>query len=202
MQTEALKKKYYTHEEYFELLEQSNERLEYHNGEVVMMAGGTLNHSLISNNVNAEVRAALKGHSDCISFNGDLKVYVEKTDNYVFPDGMVICGGAKMHNGSRSIITNPKLVIEVLSKSTQGYDRGDKFHKYCSLSSFCEYVLIDQYQPIVDTLFRAEKGLWQMRTTIGLEQSIYLHSIDATIQLADIYQNTVDLAEPQFRLDV
>ncbi len=187
---------------YFDLLEQSDERLEYHNGEVVMMAGGTRNHSSIGNNINGEIRAALKGRSDCRPFNNDLKVYIEKTNSFVFPDGMVVCGETKLYKNSESVITNPKLVIEVLSKSTQGYDRGDKFHKYCSLDSFCEYILIDQYQPVIDTLFRAEKGLWQMRTTIGLEQSIYLHSIDATIELEDIYRNTVGLAEPQFRLDV
>ena len=198
---EVVKVKQHSIAAYFDLLEQSDERLEYHNGEIVMMAGGTINHGILGSNANTAISNALSGRN-CTYINGDVLIYVEKTNSLVFPDGMVICGEIQAHEKHKHAIINPKLVIEVLSKSTQGYDRGDKFHKYCSLDSFCEYVLIDQYQPVIDTLFRAEKGLWQMRTTIGLEQSIYLHSIDATIQLEDIYRNTVGLAEPQFRLDV
>ena len=99
-------------------------------------------------------------------------------------------------------VINPILIVEVLSKSTESYDRGDKFHKYCSLPSFREYVLIDQYKPVIDILYREDASYWKMITTIGLDKSIYLNTIDAHIALADIYRNTQNLAVPQFKLDL
>ena len=188
--------------EYLEIDNQLDTKNEYNNGLIVALAGGTLNHGIIGNNINSEINSFLKEKGlKCTSINGDVKVYIEKANSYVYPDGMVICGAIETSEADENSVINPVLIIEVLSKSTESYDRGNKFHKYCSLSSFCEYVLIDQYKPVVDTLYRADKTYWKMVTTIGLDKSIYLNAIQAHIKMEDIYRNVSKLDNPQFTLD-
>ncbi|MDZ4703221.1 MAG: Uma2 family endonuclease [Saprospiraceae bacterium] len=131
-----------------------------------------------------------------------VRIYIERADFVVYPDGMVICGDIQTAEPDRNAVINPVLIIEVLSKSTESYDRGDKFHKYCSLPSFKEYVLIDQNKPVVDVLYKKTAAYWKMVITIGLDKSIYLNSLDCSIQLSDIYRNTQNLATPQFKLDM
>ena len=187
---------------YLDYEKESDIKNEYQAGEIVAMAGGTLNHGIIGNNINSEINNALKTKGlECISINGDVKIFIEKADAYVYPDGMVVYGGIESDKNDKNSIINPILVIEVLSKSTESYDRGEKFRKYCSLHSFCEYILIDQYKPIIDTLYKADRAFWKMVTTIGLNKSIYLHSIDMHIPMQDIYRNTIGLDNPQFNLD-
>ncbi len=189
--------------EYLEFDNQSDVKNEYHAGVIVAMAGGTLNHGIIASNINSEIHNLLKSTKrKCTSIIGDVKVFIEKANAYVYPDGMIICGEIELNDIDKHSVINPVLIIEVLSKSTESYDRGAKFRKYCSLPSFCEYVLIDQYQPIIDTLFREDKAFWKMTTTIGLDKSIYLSSIDVHIKMEDIYRNVLGLAEPQFSLDI
>lgn len=115
---------------------------------------------------------------------------------------MVICGDIQTAEPDRNAVINPVLIIEVLSKSTESYDRGDKFHKYCSLTSFKEYVLIDQNKPVVDVLYKETAAYWKLVTTIGLEKSIYLNTLDCNIELSDIYRNAQNLGVPQFKLDL
>jgi len=188
--------------EYLKIDNRSDTKNEYHNGLIVSLAGGTLNHGITGNNINTEINSLLKEKGlKCTSINGDVKVFVEKANSYVYPDGMVVCGEIETSEADENAVINPVLIIEVLSKSTESYDRGDKFHKYCSLHSFCEYVLIDQYKPVVDTLYRDNKSYWKMVTTIGLDKSIYLNSIQADIKMKDIYRNVNNLNNPQFNLD-
>lgn len=192
----------YSIKDYLDIDNQSDIKNEYDNGFIKAMSGGTLNHGIIGNNINSEINNHLKSsNQDCTSVNGDVRIFIEKANSFVYPDGMIVCGKIETHKKDAHSIINPKLVIEVLSKSTESYDRGDKFHKYCSLDSFSEYVLIDQYKPVVDTLFRSEKDVWKMVTIIGLDKSVYLNSIDTFIQMEDIYRKTIDLNTPQFRLD-
>ena len=192
----------YSVADYLNFDTQSKIKNEYDNGLIVAMSGGTLNHGIIGNNINSEINNELKSNKhNCISINGDVKIFIKKAKSFVYPDGMIVCGKIETDPTDSHAIINPKLVIEVLSKSTESYDRGDKFHKYCSLDSFCEYILVDQYKPLVDSLFRSEKGVWKMTTTIGLDKSIYLNSINCFLKMEDIYRNTIDLNQPQFRLD-
>lgn len=192
----------YTIAEYIEIDNQSDTKNEYENGSIQALAGGSLNHGIIGNNVNSEINNTLKlKMPKCVSINGDVKVFIEKANSFVYPDGMVMCGEIETSSEDVNSVTNPILIIEVLSKSTESYDRGDKFHKYCSLNSFCEYVLIDQYKPVIDTLFRIDNKYWKMITKIGLDKVIYLNSIDAYIKVEDIYRNVKNLDNPQFNLD-
>jgi len=192
----------YTITDYLDIDNQSEIKNEYENGLIKAMSGGTVNHGILGNNINSEINNVLKTSSlKCTSINGDVRIFIEKANSFVYPDGMVVCGKIETHEKDNHSLVNPKLIIEVLSKSTESYDRGDKFHKYCSLDSFHEYVLIDQYKPVVDKLSKSQKGLWEMVTIIGLDKSVYLSSIDIYVKMEDIYRNTVNLNAPQFRLD-
>lgn len=194
-------KEYYTKEEYLAFEEASEDKHEYHAGRIIAMAGGTLDHSTISGNVFAALSSILKSRNKpCRPFNSDTKVYVEKSDHYVYPDASVVCGEVETHDVKNDGITNPVLIVEVLSDSTASYDRGAKFRKYCSLASFKEYVLITQDEPIVEVLFR-DVDFWRMTTTVGLDRSVRLNSLDIEIPMSLIYEYIDDLPMPQFGLD-
>ncbi len=191
-----------TIEEYLAQEDQSDIKSEYEHGEITAMSGGTLNHGIISNNINTELNNLIKEKGgNCVPINGDVRIFIEKAESFVYPDGMVICGDIETSDHDQNSIINPMLVVEVLSNSTESYDRGDKFHKYGSLPSFREYVLIDQYKPVIDILYKEDPSYWRMTTTIGLDKSIYLNSLDCRIKVADIYRNTQGLATPQFKLE-
>lgn len=192
-----------TKEKYLALEDQSDIKNEFDHGKIVAMSGGTLNHGIIGNNINTELSNSIKASGlGCVPINGDVRIFIENADSFVYPDGMVICEEIETFEKDANSVINPILIVEVLSKSTESYDRGDKFHKYCSLPSFKEYVLIDQYKPVIDILFREDSKYWKMVTTIGLEKSIYLNTLNCTIKMSDIYRNTQNLATPQFKLDL
>ena len=152
------KLKYYSISEYLTLEEQSEERHEYEAGQIRAMSGGTINHGLIGTNITNALYNSLKNAGDCMALNGDVKIWIDTAASFVYPDAMAICGPIETAGQDEHAVTNPTLIVEVLSKSTESYDRGDKFHKYCSLPSFKEYVLIDQNKPVIDLLYREEPG--------------------------------------------
>lgn len=186
-------KKRYTLLEYLNLEPTLEGKFEFHNGEIVAMAGGTLNHSRIISKINRLLGNLLDG-TQCENLI-DLKVFIEKFNHGVFPDAMVICGEPEMLGNRNDIIVNPSLVIEVLSKSTESYDRGEKFLRYRSLPSFKEYVLIASDKHLVESFYKENSNYWQMRTAIGLDAEIHLFSIDKTITLKDIYENVSDIRD-------
>lgn len=194
--------KFYSIDEYLVLEETASEKHEYNHGIVTAMSGGTINHGIIGNNINAALNLAIKEKGlGCTSINGDVKVWIDKAESFVYPDAMVICGEIITADVDIHSVINPVLIVEVLSKSTESYDRGDKFHKYCSLSSFQEYILIDLQKPVIDILYKVEIGSWKIHTKMGLNESIYLNTLKSAIPIEDIYRNTVDLNPPQFKLD-
>jgi Uma2 family endonuclease len=187
-------KKRYTLLEYLNLEPTLEGKFEFHNGEIVAMAGGTLNRSMIGGNLVSVLKQMLRG-SGCLTFNSDLKVFIEKYNHGVFPDTMVICDEPEMFENRNDIVLNPSLVIEVLSKSTESYDRGEKFLRYRSLPSFKEYVLISSDKHLVESFYKESSNYWQMRTAIGLEAEIELFSINKTIALKDIYENVTNVKD-------
>jgi Uma2 family endonuclease len=200
MKEESVKQ--YSIEDYLALERVAEHKSEYEAGKVVAMSGGTINHGIIGNNINTELNIALKGKKFCVTINGDVRIWIEKAKSFVYPDAMVIFGEIETYENDQNSIINPILVVEVLSKSTESYDRGDKFHKYCSLPSFKEYVLIDQNKPVIDVLYKEDSSYWKMTTAIGLDKSITLNSIGITLKLEDIYQNIGHLDVPPFQLDL
>ncbi|MEL7120992.1 MAG: Uma2 family endonuclease [Bacteroidota bacterium] len=191
----------FTIERYLYLEASAEHRNEYERGKIYAMSGGTINHGIIGSNINSALNNGISDADlDCTSINGDVRIFIEESQSFVYPDATVVCGAIETAEVDKHSIINPMLVVEVLSKSTERYDRGDKFHKYCSLPSFKEYVLIDQYKAVIDVLYRESDKYWKMSTCIGLDKSIYLHTLDFEIPLRTIYRNVKDLKDPNFKL--
>lgn len=184
-------KKYYTEEEYFAILEDSLLRVEYLNGEVRMMAGGTPNHSRLINRVQNQLTNALsKKGSGCEVFNSDLQVRIDKKNSYVLPDVTVICGEIEISEKDKNSVSNPKLVVEVTSATSKDYDYGTKFNLYRSIKSLQEYVIINQDELRVDVLVKREGvDIWQFKAYESMEDVIYLESLDVTISMKKLYEN-------------
>ena len=137
------KEDYITFEEYLVRESESEYRSEYHDGKIVAMAGGTSRHSAIAQNSRTAISNALRAkNKKCIVYDSDFKVRLESVNKGVYPDASVICDKPEYYNNRQDVYTNPLLIVEVLSKSTRNYDKGDKFTYYRTLPSFKEYVLI------------------------------------------------------------
>lgn len=200
MSIQQLKKSSYTFEEYLALEEQATEKHEYHNGDIFAMSGGTWNHSVISSNVGTALNNAIdKADKACTVANSDIKIFLEAYNHGVYPDAMAICEEEKYHTDNQTVITNPMLIIEVLSKSTKNYDKGEKFEKYRSLPSFKEYMLVWQTIPKVQTWYKEEESLWRISSAFGLDNSIFLYSIGCDIALKDIYKKIKKLGNQEIK---
>jgi len=183
---------YISIEEYIKTENDTNTKHEYHDGKIYALAGGTLNHGLLCGNAYSEIRNKLtnKG-SKCIPFTSEIKIYIEKRNSYVYPDSMVICGDIEKSEEEKNSVTNPILIVEVLSKSTAEYDRGDKFYFYRQLQSFKEYVLIEQDRHIVDVHYKSKNSdLWRITRYEGLNKIIKLQSLDIEITMEELYFRT------------
>ncbi len=177
----------YTLEEYLALERDSEVRYEYWDGEIFAMSGGTLAHDLIMGNASNSLGVQLTG-KDCRVFTNNMQIKVPAAPPYRYADGSVVCGKVEVErfNGA-DLLINQVLIIEVLSPSTEAYDRGDKFTFYKSIPTFREYLLIAQHRPHVTHYVKAESGKWDYEEANGLDSSIYLPSIDCTISLSDLY---------------
>ena len=195
MEQSPADKKHYTAEEYFALLEQSEEKFEYHRGEVSMMAGRTSNHTIIAANMSRRVLEGLDD-KDCIGYGSDMKMDIACYDCFLFPDASAVCGPLEFAEQRNDAIKNPSLLVEVLSPSTEGYDRGLKFKMYRSLPSFKEYVLISQDEPLVEVFTRQNSETWSYHVHQGLDTGVTLTAIEHTIKLKDIYQKVTFEEQP------
>ncbi len=180
-------KTYYTPEEYLELENQSEIKHEYLNGEIIAMAGGTTNHNKLSLKIAAKLLASLEEQGYEI-YIGDVKLWIEDYNTYTYPDVMVVEGKAIYQGKNQTIITNPSVIIEVLSKSTSDYDQGDKFDIYRSLSSFKEYILIAQSQYYIKQFAKNEQGKWVLTDYRGESAILKFESVDFEISLKALYQ--------------
>ncbi len=187
MEPQQENKGYYSTEEYFALLERSVEKFEYHDGELFMMAGGSPYHNIISANISRRILEGID-NKDCIGFSSDMKIEAAQRQSYVFPDVSVVCGPLEFAEGRNDTIKNPVLIVEVLSPSTEGYDRGAKFKMYRSLPSFREYVLVSQEEPLVEVFFKQDDKSWRYQASSGIESEVTLALIEHTIMLKNIYQ--------------
>ena len=185
--TQAVGQKY-SLADYRRLEETATERHEYRDGEIVEVSGGTLEHSAIAGNFYALLKSALK-ETQFKPYNSDLRIWIPRYGRGVYPDVVVIEGEAQFNDNRRDEIVNPALVVEVLSNSTEAYDRGDKFKYYRSIPEFREYVTVDQYQPWVECYTRTGEGDWLMRSYEGMNALLKLRTIDLEIAIADIYED-------------
>jgi Uma2 family endonuclease len=178
----------YTIAEYLRRERESLDKHEYRNGQIIAMAGGSREHSLISANVIGELRNRLKG-KPCQVYDSNLRVRIPHTVLYTYPDAAVICGQAEPDpaDPSGESTLNPRLIVEVLSPSTEAYDRGEKFGMYLQIDSLEEYVLVSQATPRIETFYRQESGAWLFRWFSGLEATARLRCVDVGLPLAEIY---------------
>lgn len=182
---------YYTIEEYLSILKNSDERYEYFDGELVAMAGGKIAHGSIALNVAATLQSKLAG-SACRAFNGDVAIKVPTAPPFRFPDASVACGDLLVEElQGIEMIVNPILLVEVLSTSTEKYDREGKFLAYQSIESFQEYLLIEQDRYHITQYVRQGDGAWLRRDFIGSEAEVKLSAVDCTLTLAEIYREVI-----------
>lgn len=178
----------YTVEEYLEFERNSLEKHEYDDGDILAMAGATEPHVLVASNVQGWLWSRLRG-GPCRPYGSDLRVRLVGRPKFVYPDVSVICGPPAFDpaDASRSTVTNPTLVVEVLSPSTESYDRKGKFDRYRELASFQEYVLVSQDVPRIETFFRQPDGTWIFDAGVGLEALVKLRSLTIELPLAEAY---------------
>ncbi len=187
--TELLEKeKTYTVAEYFEIDTDSEVKLEYHNGKIIPTSGEITTHSKIVVKI-ITVLSNLLDDQPFEVYNSEVKVQIPEYKKFVYPDVMVVRGQPVYFENRKDIITNPLLVVEVLSPSTQRHDKTNKFLMYRTLPSLKEYVLVEQDQARVTTLFRNDAQHWEDTDVVGLDQSVRLRSIESEITLARIYKN-------------
>lgn len=179
-------KRNYTVEEYLDLERKSGQKFEYYNGKLHQMAGGTIPHNRIARNILTALDYMLDEQFE--AFGSDQKVFLPKYDFYVYPDAVVVSGTPVESDKVSSAITNPILIIEVLSSSTEEHDKGNKFIQYQSLPSFKEYVLIRQDKAEIQTSYREETDLWRTKEFSGLNNQLYLRSVDLEIAISKIYR--------------
>ena len=188
MMTQAQEKKICTPEEYLAFEINSDTRHEYINEEIVPMTGGTPEHNEIASILNAILRVSLKGQPYSI-FIADQRLWIPDRKLYTYPDVMVVQRPIELQAGRRDTIVNPILIAEVLSKSTKSYDRDEKFSAYRTISTFQEYLLIDQYTLHVERYLKAESNQWIFSEYNDIDACIELASISCEISLADLYSD-------------
>jgi len=189
----TLPKTFITPEEYLEIERKAEFRSEYYRGEMFAMAGGTEAHTLLVMNTST-VLVRLRG-GPCRVYSHDMRVQVSATGLYTYPDLVAGCAERKFLDERRDTLLNPVLIIEVLSNSTEAYDRGQKFAQYRTLESLQEYVLIAQDRVEVEVYRRQAGGQWLLITANRPEDSITLESVSCSLVLSDIYADVEIPAE-------
>jgi Uma2 family endonuclease len=178
----------YTLEEYLELDRTSEERLEFWDGEVFCMSGASEWHYEIEGNVFAFLKSQLRERG-CRVFTGNVRVKVPSAPPYRYADVSALCGEAKFEEiGGVDALVNPQLIVEVLSPSTEAYDRGDKFSHYKSIPTLGEYLLVAQHRPHVTRLSKQDDGVWIHTELNDLGSTLELASLGCELPLSEIYR--------------
>jgi Uma2 family endonuclease len=181
-----------TPQEYLELERIAERKSEYLNGEIFAMGGASPRHVLIVTNVVSELRSQLKDRP-CSVFSTDLRVRVSADGLYTYPDVVVLCGPPQFSDSGRDTLTNPTLLVEVLSKSTKDYDRREKFAQYRLIESFKEYLLIAQDRPHIEHCIRQADHTWLLSETSKPDAVRDLPAIGCKLELREIYDKVDQL---------
>lgn len=172
-------------EEYLEQEEQTTERHEYFDGEIFLMAGGTHNHEMVCGNMFAALHRYARGRQ-CTAYGSNMKIQVKASGLFTYPDAMLVCGQIEFVPERRDVVTNPVLITEVLSDSTQSYDRGDKFALYRRLPSFAHYVLIHQNQLLVEYHHKTSSG-WLLTEIAGMDATLRIPELAFEMPFSELY---------------
>ena len=180
--------KIYTPEEYLELEIVCETRNEYRNGEIIPMTGGTPDHNEIAGNLNASLKLALKGQPYRI-FIADQRLWIPTINIYTYPDIMVLQKPIELQIGRKDTVINPVLIAEILSKSTQNYDRSEKFATYRTIPTIKEYLLVDQYRIHVEHYVKTGVNQWTFSEYDDPNITLSLNTLELQILIADLYEN-------------
>ena len=176
--------------EYLAIEEKAERKSEFYDGEMFLIAGASREHNVLARNLTGHLFARLQG-GPCQVFVSDQRVKVDRSGLYTYPDLLIVCGPPEYSAESRDTLTNPKVVIEVLSDSTEKYDRTTKFRHYKKLPSVMEYVLVAQDEPLVERFTRPADGTWAQTDFVGLDATIALITVPASVPLAHVYFGVV-----------
>lgn len=179
--------RYFTEEQYLALEETAEDKSEYLDGEIIPMTGGSTNHNRLAGNVYIALNLALPEQEYDV-FIGDVRLWVPKVRLYTYPDVMVIFGEPEYHNNRTDMITNPQVIVGILSKSTKNYDRGDKFKLYKTIPSFREYILIDQTQINVEQYSKTQNKRWLYSEYDEEDTALVFNSFEVEVPLSAIYK--------------
>ncbi len=177
---------YYSPEEYLKLEEVAKFRSEYQDGRIIPMTGGTPNHNQIAGNFYGTLNFATKGQPYRVFIN-DLRLWIPSKRVYTYPDVMLVAGKLEFAEGRKDTITNAVMVAEVLSESTEDYDRGGKFKLFRTIPSLREYVLIDQYEMHVEQFVKTDDNKWILSEYDGADAVLRLSCVEFEMRLGDIY---------------
>ncbi|MGE0606010.1 MAG: Uma2 family endonuclease [Pirellulales bacterium] len=182
----VVEKSFITPQEYLARERAAAFRSEYYRGEMFAMSGASWEHALIKDNLARILGNELAG-GPCRAVTSDLRVKVDESGLYTYPDLLVVCGEPRFEDNVFDTLLNPRILIEVLSDSTEKYDRGEKFAQYRRIESLQEYVMLSQTQPLAERFVRQPDGSWLMTAVPGLDQAFTFGTIAVTAFLAEIY---------------
>lgn len=174
----------YTEAQYLQWEEDAVEKSEYVDGQIRAMSGGSEPHASIPMNLGSLLWNSLRGKA-CRVLSSDMKVWAANA--FYYPDLSVVCGPSTYRNGNKHVITNPIVVVEVLSPSTEPKDRGEKFLRYQQIETLRSYLLVSQTEPCVELFERGENGHWDYSMVAGGENAIEIPSLGVTLALSEIY---------------
>ncbi|NOT60045.1 MAG: Uma2 family endonuclease [Acidobacteria bacterium] len=206
VKTQPVRQALFSPEEYLTLEREADERHEWLDGVVYKMMGESPEHSIICSNINAELNIQLRG-KPCAAFSPNMKVRAQLLPTpgmnglFAYPDTMIVCGKPVFHDQYQDVVINPKVIIEVLSKSTMDYDRGEKFDRYAANKSLTDYLLVSQTYPRIQHSIRKPRGRWEFVIETKLNRSIAIASTKCKLKLANVYDRIefppLELVPPQ-----
>ena len=177
----------FTEEQYLDFEDEALEKSEFFQGRIYAMAGGSYDHATISLNIGGELRSLLRGKK-CQVSSSDTRVKIPNSSLNTYPDITVICGKPDLHfYKNTQTVLNPTLIVEVLSTTTEKYDRGDKFENYKLIPSLTNYLLVAQDRAKVEHFVRQEDGTWSCTVSEGLNAIVQIDSLECELPLSEIY---------------
>lgn len=185
----APKTRRYTVAEYVQREIETDQKHYFINGILIPMAGASVSHNRIQSNTHGELYIAIKSKPDLEIFGSDQKIYLPELNIYNYADVLIVAESPLVTNLEAQSIGNPIMIVEVLSKSSGGYDRGQKFTEYQTLPSFREYVLIHQDKPQINSYFLEPDGRWRPAVFTGLESEAWFETVGCRVPLSSIYRN-------------
>lgn len=181
----------YSIAEYLEAEEKSLEKNEFYQGEIFAMAGGSIPHNQIVSNTLADINAYLRGGKKCQVFPSDLRIYIEANTLFTYPDLSIVCGEIETLENHKNNVTNPSVLIEVLSPSTADYDRGGKFKLYRDIPRLKEYILISSTEILIEKYEKQQDGSWVLHEYKNATDLFTISTIALQVQVDRFYDNVV-----------